>query len=140
MSDKVQTLVHLEASRWRLFITTAWSSMSIGILCFLLTKWLDIPYGWAVFIVLLRALFWAAMIDIRNLDFRIDADSFTGPGMLLPSRPRTLQFRKLRGDCAFELLGVFSVKDSHGNEIMGHYSYYAPADRKFLSEFIRRLR
>ncbi|WP_145350513.1 hypothetical protein [Roseimaritima multifibrata] len=140
MSDTVEPEVHLEASRWRFFITTAWSSLSIGILVYLLTMWLNVPYGWAVFLVVLRAFLWAATIDIRNLDVRVDANSLTGPGMLFSSSSSTLLLPNIDGDNVFELLGVFSVEDSDGNEIMGHYSYYSRADREFLREFIQRLR
>ena len=140
MSDTVETELHLEASRWRFFITTAWSSLSIDIMIYVLTRWLDIPYGWAVFIVVLRALFWATTIDIRNLDVRVDANSFTGPCMLFSSDSRTLLLRNVCSDSVFELFGVFSIEDSDGNEIWGHYSYYSRLDREFLREFIQRLR
>ena len=90
MNTNAENEIVLAASRWRFFATTAWASLSVGLLIYALTEWLGIPYGWAVFIVVIRALFWAATIEIRNLDVQIDANSFTGPGMLFTSKSKTL--------------------------------------------------
>ena len=140
MNTHTENELVLAASRWRFFTTTAWASLSVGILIYALTVWLAIPYGWAVFIVVIRALFWAATIEIRNLDVRIDANSFTGPGMLFTAKPKTLLLNSIDSENIFELLGVFSVEDSVGNEIIGHYTYYSRDDRNILREFIGRLR
>ena len=140
MSTNAENEIVLAASRWRFFATTAWASLSVGLLIYALTEWLGIPYGWAVFIVVIRALFWAATIEIRNLDVQIDANSFTGPGMLFTSKSKTLLLKSIDSENIFELLGVFSVQDSDGNEIIGHYTYYSRDDRNLLRDFIGRLR
>ena len=130
----------LEASRWRFFVATASSSLSVGLLIYALTKLAGIPYGAAVFLVVIRAMFWAAFIKIRNLDVRIRMGNFTGPGMLFTSNSTTLSLREIENENIFELLGVFSVQDSAGNEIIGHYTYYSRRDRRILREFIKKLK
>lgn len=140
MSNIAENEIVLKASRWRFFATTASASLSVGLLIYALTEWLNIPYGWAVFLVVIRALFWAATVEIRNLDVRINANSFTGPGMLFTSKSRTLLLHNIGSENIFELLGVFSVEDASGNEIIGHYTYYSREDRRVLREFIGRLR
>lgn len=120
--------------------STVASSLSVGISIYLLINWFEIPYGWAVLLVAVRAWLWAWTIDIRNLDVRIDAESFTGPCMLFSAKSTTLALSDIDPEKVFELLGVFSVEDSEGNEITGHYTYYSPEDQVILREFIRHLR
>ncbi|WP_145075634.1 hypothetical protein [Aureliella helgolandensis] len=140
MSVADQKGLVLKANRLRFFATTAWGSLTIGLLVFAFTEWLGIPYGWAVFLVVIRALVWAIAIEIDRLDIRIDANSVTGPSMLFTSKPETLSLAKIESDKIFELLGIFFIEDSTRKEIVGHYTYYSREDQKRLREFIRRLR
>lgn len=128
------------ASRWRFFTATTLSSLSMGLAVYGLTEWLQIPYGWAVFVVVIRAAFWASTVDIRNFDVRVDGPMLSGPAMLFTSQPATVDLREVEPDCVHECLGVFSVHDFDGKDVMAHYRYYTPDDRVVLRELIRHLR
>ncbi len=128
------------ASRWRFFITTAASSLSIGIAVYCLTRWAQIPYGWAVFIVVIRAAFWACVVDIRNFDVNVHGPTLSGPTLIFSSQPASIDMNDVDPEFVSEWLGVFSVHDSTGKEVMAHYRYYMPEDRVLLRELIQRLR
>ncbi|TWT85178.1 hypothetical protein CA13_66600 [Planctomycetes bacterium CA13] len=128
------------ASRWRFFIASTISSLSIGIVIYCLTRWLDIPYGWAVFIVVIRAAFWALAIDIRNFDVNIDGRTLSGPTLIFSSQPVSIDLSDVEPEFVTERMGVFSVHDSTGKEVMAHYRYYLPEDRTILRGLIERLR
>lgn len=128
------------ASRWRFFITTAVSSLSIGIAIYCLTRWAQIPYGWAVFIVVIRAAFWAYAVDIRNFDVNVNGLTLSGPSLIFSSQPVSIDLGDVEPEFVSEWLGVFSVHDSAGNEVMAHYRYYMPEDRILLRGLIKCLR
>jgi len=116
------------------------SSLSIGILIYCLTRWFDIPYGWAVFIVVVRAAFWACVVDIHKFDVNVDGSTLSGPTLIFSSQPASIDLRDVDPEFASEWMGVFSVHDSTGSEMMAHYRYYSPEDRVVLRGLIERLR
>ncbi|WP_345324834.1 hypothetical protein [Novipirellula rosea] len=116
------------------------SSLSIGIVIYCLTRWLQIPYGWAVFIVVIRAAFWACAVDIRNFDVNIDGRTLSGPTLIFSSQPVSIELGDVDPEFVSEWMGVFSVHDSTGSEVMAHYRYYLPEDRVVLRGMIERLR
>tara|TARA_A100001391_G_scaffold185229_1_gene153711 strand:- start:339 stop:938 length:600 start_codon:yes stop_codon:yes gene_type:complete len=134
------SLLTFSASRWRFFTATALSSLSIGIAIYCLTRWLGIPYGWAVFLVVIRAAFWACIIDIRKFDVTVDGRMLSGPSLIFSSQPVSIDLGDVDPEFVTEWLGVFSVHDSAGNEVMAHYRYYIPEDRVLLRGLIERLR
>lgn len=116
------------------------SSLSIGIVIYFLTRWLQIPYGWAVFIVVIRAAFWAFAVDIHNFDVNVDGRTLSGPTLIFSSQPVTIDLGDVDPEFVSEWMGVFSVHDSTGSEVMAHYRYYLPEDRVVLRGLIERLR
>ena len=128
------------ASRWRFFTATMFSSLSIGIVVYCLTRWFQIPFGWAVFIVVIRAAFWAYAVDIQNFDVHVDGYTLSGPSFIFSSQPVSIDLSDVDPEFVSEWLGVFSVHDSAGNEVMAHYRYYMPDDRVLLRGLIERLR
>ena len=136
MKDVNRKKFHLVASRWRLFSNTCWMSLTSGIAFYLLTLWLGIPYGWAVFILVFRALVWALATDIRNLDIYLDSDKISGPDWFLTAAPSTLRVALIESDNVFQMLGVFSFEDSSGERIFGCYGWYSPEDRRTLRQLL----
>ncbi|TWT67266.1 hypothetical protein CA85_21160 [Allorhodopirellula solitaria] len=128
------------ASRWRFFTATTLSSLSIGITIYCLTRWLGIPYGWAVLLVVIRAAFWACTIDIRKFDVTVDGRMLSGPSLIFSSQAVSIDLDDVDPEFVNEWLGVFSIHDSAGNEVMAHYQYYMPEDRVVLRALIERLR
>jgi len=128
------------ASRWRFFLTTTLSSLSIGIIIFALTEWLRIPYGWAVFVVVIRAAFWACTVDVRGFDVTVDGLVLTGPTLIFTSNPASVDLSDVDPEFVSEWAGVFSIHDSTGSEVMAHYRYYMPNDRVILRGLVHKLR
>lgn len=116
------------------------SSLSIGVVIYCLTQWLQIPYGWAVFIVVVRAAFWACVVDMHNFDIKVDGLTLSGPTLIFSSQPASIDLRDVDPEFVSEWMGVFSLHDSAGNEVMAHYRYYQPEDRVILRGLIERLR
>lgn len=116
------------------------SSLSIGIVIYCLTRWFQIPYGWAVFIVVVRAAFWACVVDIHKFDVNVDGRTLSGPTLIFSSEPASIDLGDVDPEFVSEWMGVFSVHDSTGKEIMAHYRYYSPEDRVVLRGLIERLR
>ncbi|QDV86471.1 hypothetical protein [Planctomycetes bacterium TBK1r] len=116
------------------------SSLSIGIVIYCLTHWLQIPYGWALFIVVIRAAFWACAVDIHNFDIKVDGRTLSGPTLIFSSQPVSIDLGDVDPEFVSEWMGTFSVHDSTGNDVMAHYRYYLPEDRLVLRGLIERLR
>ena len=107
---------------------------------YFLTRWVQIPYGWAVFIIVIRSAFWACAVDIQKFDVNIDGRTLTGPSLIFSSQPVSIDLGDVDPEFVSEWFGVFSVHDSAGNEVMAHYRYYTPEDRVLLRGLLERLR
>ncbi|WP_236616132.1 hypothetical protein, partial [Rhodopirellula europaea] len=135
-----RTNLTFAASRWRFFATTTISSLSIGVAIYCLTEWLGIPYGWAVFIVVIRAAFWATVVDIRKFDINIEGKTLSGPTFIFGSKQASVDLADVEPGFVGECMGAFSLHDSTGEEVMAHYRYYTPKDRAVLRRLVDRLR
>lgn len=141
MSDSNHKTAVFKAVRWRFLVNTIWVSLTFGFLIYVLTLGLKIPYGWAVFLLVLRAVFWPCFIDINKLNFTLSDSSISGPYIFYTSHPQTVIVSKILADQKFEWFGsVFSIEDTMGNQIMAHYAWYSSEDRKIIRNLIKGLK
>ena len=141
MVDYNQRIKVLKAVRWRFLLNTIWMSLTSGFLIYALTLGLKIPFGWAVFLIVIRAIFWACFIDINNLNITITESQISGPYIFYTSAPQTVIASKILVNQKFEWLGtVFSIEDSNGNQIMGCYPWFSPEDRKVIRQLVKGLK
>ncbi|MCC9656742.1 hypothetical protein [Rhodopirellula halodulae] len=94
--------------------------MSIGVAIYCLTEWLGIPYDWAVFIVVIRAAFWATVVDIRKFDINIEGKTLSGPTFIFGSKQASVDLTDVEPEFVGECMGAFSLHDSTGEEVMAH--------------------
>ncbi|EMI15811.1 hypothetical protein RMSM_07267 [Rhodopirellula maiorica SM1] len=93
-----------------------------------------------MFIVVIRAAFWACAVNIRSFDVNVDGRTLSGPSLIFSPQSVSIDLDDVDPEFVSEWMGVFSVHDSAGNEIMAHYRYYMPEDRVILRGLIERLR